>query len=68
MASVSMEKLNTTVFTVRELCAYLKIGRNTAYDLVHSGQLKCVWVKSQIRIPECYVAEYLHNASEQKPR
>ena len=65
-----MEKQDITnsVFTVKELCAFLKIGRNTAYDLIHSGQLKCIWVKSQIRIPECYVAEYLHNASKQKPR
>jgi len=63
-----MEKLNTTVFTVRELCAYLKIGRNTAYDLVHSGQLKCVWVKSQIRIPGQYVAEYLRNSTEPNTR
>lgn len=63
-----MEKLNTTVFTVRELCAYLKIGRNTAYDLIHSGQIRHIRVKSRIRIPECYVAEYLHNASKQKPR
>lgn len=60
-----MENVQNSVFTVNELCAYLKIGKNTAYDLIHSGELKCIWVKSQIRIPGLYVAEYLQRATEQ---
>lgn len=38
------------VVTVSELCKMLKIGKNTAYDLIHSGQIESIKVKRQIRI------------------
>ena len=47
------------ILTIKELCSLLKIGKNTAYDLIHSGELKCVWVKHQIRIPKAYLIEFL---------
>ena len=54
-----MFKKHDDILTIKELCSLLKIGKNTAYDLIHSGELKCVWVKHQIRIPKAYLIEYL---------
>ena len=38
------------IVTVKELCQMLKISRNTAYKLVHSGQLRYILIKKQIHI------------------
>ena len=47
--------------TLREedLMPILGIGRNTAYELVRSGQIRSVRVGKQIRISKDAVVEYL---------
>jgi len=50
------------VITVLELAKILPIGRNSAYDLVNSGQVKSVRVGNQIRIPTLSVIEFLKSA------
>ena len=52
------------VVTVKELCQMLKIGRNTAYDLIHSGKIETVKVKSQIRITKVSVIRFLSGGLE----
>ena len=52
------------VVTVKELCQMLKIGRNTAYDLIHSGEIETVKVKSQIRITKVSVISFLSGGLE----
>lgn len=52
------EKSND-ILTVKDLCSLLKIGKNTAYDLIHSGAIECVRIKSQIRIPKKNVIDYI---------
>lgn len=47
------------VCSVRELAAYLGVGKNTAYDLVKSGQIQAVRVGRQYRIRKEAVLEYL---------
>ena len=47
------------VVTVRELCAMLKIGRNTAYGLVRSEAIESIRVKGQIRITKASVIKFL---------
>ena len=47
------------VITVKELCEMLKIGKNTAYDLIHSGQIESIYVKRQIRITKSSVIAFL---------
>ncbi len=37
---------------VEELMPILGIGRNTAYELVRSGQIKSIRIGKQIRIPK----------------
>ena len=44
---------------VEELMPVLGIGRNTAYELVRSGQIRSVRVGKQIRIPKEALREYL---------
>jgi len=51
------------VVTVRELCAMLKIGRNTAYGLVQSGLIPAVLVGRQYRIRKIDIACYFSVAS-----
>ena len=47
------------VLRVEDLIPILDIGRNTAYELVHSGQIRSVKVGRQIRIPRDAVVEFL---------
>lgn len=44
---------------VEDLMPILGIGRNTAYDLVRSGQIRSVKVGRQIRVPKDAVMEFL---------
>ena len=46
------------VVTVRELCAMLHIGKNTAYTLVQSGLIPAVLVGRQYRIRKIDIAAY----------
>ena len=47
------------VMTVEDLMPILLIGRNTAYDLVRSGEIKSIRVGGQIRIPRDALIEFL---------
>lgn len=47
------------VLTVSDISEILVIGKNTAYDLVRSGEIKSVRVGRQIRIPKSALLEYL---------
>jgi excisionase family DNA binding protein len=52
------------VLSVSELAAVLHIGRNAAYHLVNSGQIRCVRIGKNIRIPQSALMEYLNNCSK----
>ena len=49
--------------TVTEAGQVLRVGRNVAYELVRSGQLRSVRGGKNIRIPRDALAEYLNLAS-----
>jgi excisionase family DNA binding protein len=49
------------VVTVCELAKMLNVGRNTAYELVSSGQIVSIKVKTQIRIPKKNIIRYIYN-------
>lgn len=38
--------------TIPQVCAVLNIGKNTAYDMIHCGQIKSTRFGHQIRIPK----------------
>ena len=54
----SLEALLLTL-TVEEAGQILRVGRNTAYDLVRCGKLPSVRVGKQIRIPRQALLDYL---------
>ena len=51
------------VLSVPELASVLHIGRNAAYDLVNSGQIRCVRIGKNIRIPQSALLEYLEQTN-----
>lgn len=58
LAYTSLDDLPMTL-TVEEAGQVLRVGRNTAYDLVRCGQLRSIKVGKQIRIPKQALLEYL---------
>ena len=47
------------VLTVEDLTGILHVGRSAAYELVRSGQLKCIRVGKSIRIPRHELLRFL---------
>lgn len=45
---------------VEDLIPILGIGRNTAYELVHSGQIRSIRVGRNIRIPKSEILSFLN--------
>mgnify|MGYP003451499941 CR=1 FL=1 len=45
--------------TVEELCEMLSIGKNAAYKLLASGDLKCFRMNRVWKIPKQCVADYI---------
>ena len=64
MKNVTFENY-TDILTVKELCSLLKIGRNTAYDLIHSGAICHIRIKNQIRIPKAYVIDFIQKSKKE---
>jgi excisionase family DNA binding protein len=48
-----------SMLNVEQLGAVLCIGRNKTYELVNSGEIRCVKVGKQIRIPKESVMSYI---------
>ncbi len=48
---------------VEDLMPILGIGRNTAYELVRSGQIKSIRIGRKIRIPKVEVLTFLNRNS-----
>ena len=49
------------IMTVEDLMPLLLIGRNTAYELVRSGEIKSIRVGRQIRITRDALIEFLED-------
>ena len=58
--SITSENL-PVVLSVQQLAEVLQIGRNSAYDLVKSGQIRSIRIDRTIRIPQAALLEYLNN-------
>ncbi len=52
------------VLKVEELMSILSVGRNTAYELVRSGQISSIRIGRIYRIPRASLEEYLQKMSE----
>ena len=51
------------VLSVQLLADVLQIGRNSAYDLVKSGQIRSIRIGRTIRIPQSALFDYLNQLS-----
>lgn len=51
------------VLRMEDLMSALDIGRNAAYELVRSGQIRSIRIGRQIRVPKDAVREYLFGAA-----
>ena len=49
---------------VEDLMPVLAIGRNTAYELVRSGQIRSLRIGRQLRIPRDAVVEFLNGQTD----
>ena len=47
------------VLTVKELCEALNIGRNSAYALLRSGEIRSIRIGRSIKIPKTFLIEYI---------
>ena len=54
------------VVTVEQLAEMLKIGRNTAYELVRAGIIPSVRIGRCIRVPKQTIIEYITNQNKSK--
>lgn len=52
------------VLSVPELAAVLHIGRNSAYQLVKSGQIRSIHIGKNIRIPQSALREFLNQTQK----
>jgi len=55
------EKIQSKVYSIGELCTVLDIGRNTAYDLLNSGEIRAFKMGTTWKIPIVSVDQYLNN-------
>jgi len=56
------EQYNDLV-TVEEFCEMLSVGKNAAYKLLASGQLKCFRYNRVWKMPKHGIIEYIRKAS-----
>lgn len=58
---IEMETNKTTLLTVSEMAKELKIGRNKAYELISSNEVKYIKIGKQIRIPYICLQDWINN-------
>ena len=58
-----VEELLPLVLTVPEAGKALRIGKNSAYELVRCGKLRCIRVGRAIKIPRSAIYDFLNAAN-----
>ena len=51
------------LITIDELCEWLSIGKNSAYILLHSGEIKAFRIGRNWKISKAAVVEYINRKS-----
>ena len=54
-----MENTSDTLITLEELCEELMIGKNAAYHLLASGQIRGFRIGRIWKIPQASIGEYI---------
>ena len=47
------------LMTMKELQAALQVGRNKAYQLIKSGDIRSIRIGKSIRVPKRFVIDYI---------
>lgn len=63
MAGDIVDKVQPLVYKPNDLMTLLGIGRNTAYELLRSGQIRAIKVGRSYLIPKDAVTAYLQGAN-----
>ena len=50
------------ILTVKDLCEILGIGKNTAYNLLKSGEIRSVKIGKIYKIPKDFLINYLKSS------
>lgn len=61
-----MKSVDQDLINVDELCAWLMIGKTTAYNLLKSGEIKCFRINRIWKIPRDNVTAYINEKSNIK--
>lgn len=56
------------LLTISDLGLILRVGRNTTYNLISTGQIDHIRVGRQIRIPKQYLVDYIARKCDNRPR
>lgn len=56
------------ILTVEDVMEVLNIGKNAAYDLFRSGEIKCFRLKNRWKVPKQAVIDYINNQSKLSTR
>lgn len=56
-----MHQNSLELFTFQECREFLKIGKNTLLDLIHTGQIEAFKIGTRWKIPKAAVLEYIKN-------
>lgn len=56
------------VYTVREIATILKVSEKTIYQLIHSHDLPCLWVRGQIRVTAKQLDQYMEGEDSRAKR
>ena len=56
------------ILTVEDVMEILNIGKNAAYDLFRSGEIKCFRLKNRWKVPKQAVVDYINNQSKLSTR
>lgn len=59
--NINLENL-PLVLSVPDLAKVLGIGRNSAYNLVNTGRIRCIRIGKNIRIPQSALLEFLNTS------
>lgn len=51
------------MLSIDDLCAILTIGKNTAYNILNSGELKCFRIGKVWKIPKQGLIDYITHSS-----
>ena len=54
------------ILNLKELCEAIDIGKNTAYKLLNTGEIKSVRIGKVYKIPKVWVIDYILNKNELK--